>query len=406
MRHSLALLVTTAMCAVLSPWSASAADQADQISRGQYQAILGDCAACHTKPGGQPLAGGAPLETPFGPLVPPNITPDLETGIGSWTAEEFKTMMRTGIGHGGKRLYPAMPYPAYTKMSDRDVSDLWQYLTTVQPVKNEVEANQLPFPFNIRFSLFGWNLLNFTEGTYQADPSRSDEWNRGAYLVTGAGHCSTCHTPKSIMGADQEGQFLKGSSLQGWYAPDITGGNHTGIGSWTSDEIVTYLKTGVGTKTIASGPMAEAIENSTSKMDDADLAAIATYLKSLPDESKATSTALPANDPRMIAGQAIYRDNCSACHSADGKGAMPLFPALSGNQIVQQGSPETPAHLVLFGSQGGQTDARPTKPSMPALAWRLSDKEVADVLTYVRNSWGNSASAVGESDVKETRESR
>lgn len=406
MRHVLAFLATTGMCAVLFPWAASGADQADQISRGQYQAILGDCAACHTKPGGQPLAGGAPLDTPFGPLVPPNITPDPETGIGSWTAEDFKTMMRTGIGHGGKRLYPAMPYPAYTKMSERDVSDLWQYLTTVQPVKNEVEANQLPFPFNIRLSLFGWNLLNFTEGTYQEDPSRSDEWNRGAYLVTGAGHCSTCHTPKTIMGADRDDEFLKGSSLQGWYAPDITGDKHTGIGSWTSEEIVAYLKTGVGPKTIASGPMAEAVENSTSMMNDKDLAAIANYLKSLPDESGASSVALPANDSRMVAGQAIYRDNCSACHSADGKGAMPLFPALSGNQIVQQDSPETPAHLVLFGSQGVQTDARPTKPSMPALAWRLNDKEIADVLTYVRNSWGNAATAVEESDVKETRASR
>lgn len=406
MRNSLLYLAATAICTLLSPLAATAADQADQIARGQYQAILGDCAACHTKPGGQPLAGGAPLQTPFGPLVPPNITPDSETGIGDWTTDDFKQMMQTGIGHNGVRLYPAMPYPAYTKMSDGDISDLWQYLTTIQPVKNEVEANQLPFPFNIRLSLLGWNLLNFNSGAYQPDPSRSEVWNRGAYLVTGAAHCSTCHTPKSFMGSDKDGQFLQGSSLQGWYAPDITSSEHTGIGSWTAEEIVTYLKTGVGSKTIASGPMAEAVENSTSKMADADLTAIATYLKSIPEGGKTNIASVPATDSRMIAGQAIYRDNCSACHSADGRGAMPLFPVLAGNQIVQQASAETPTHLVLFGSQGAQTNARPTKPSMPSLAWRLSDQEVADVLTYVRNSWGNAAQPVDAQDVEAIRSSR
>jgi len=382
---------------------AYAADQGDSIERGRYQAVLGDCAGCHTKNGTAPLAGGEPLQTPFGPLVPPNITPDSDTGIGNWSKDDFVRMMKTGTGHNGVRLYPAMPYTAYTKMNDDDLSDLWDYLTTVEPVSNKVEANQLPFPFNIRLSLWGWNLLNFTEGAYLPDASKSAEWNRGAYIVQGAGHCAACHSPKSFLGADKSGAYLQGGSLQGWYAPNITGDTHTGIGSWSTEELVGYLKTGVNKTTVASGPMAEAVENSTSLMSDADLQAIATYLKSVPSDGDVAGNPLPQSDERMKTGAAIYHDTCAACHGGQGEGAMPLFPALRGNQVVQQKSSETLARLVLLGSQGARTSGAVTTPSMPPLGWRLSDQQIADVLTYVRNSWGNTAAPVEASDAASVR---
>ena len=394
-------LATTALSAGLA--LAQAPDQANEIMEGRYQAILGDCAACHTKPGGQPLAGGAPLETPFGALIPPNITPDKETGIGNWTKEEFRAALKDGVGHGGKRLYPAMPYPAYTKMTDEDVDHLWSYMQTIDPVHNAVEANQLPFPFNIRMSMMGWNMLNFTAGDFKPDPSKSAEWNRGAYIVQGAGHCGTCHTPKNMLGADKDSASLQGASLQGWFAPNISGNAYVGIGGWSEDEIVTYLKTGQNDHTIASGPMKEAVEASTSKMTDEDLKAIATYLKSTEGGPKDKPQAIAVSDPHMKAGLAIYQANCSACHGAEGKGAPQLFPALAGSALVQQTSAETLAHLVLKGSQGAGTAGAKTTPSMPSLGWRLNDQQVADVLTYIRNSWGNAAPSVGPGTVNDLR---
>ncbi|OHV84451.1 cytochrome c [Rhizobium sp. LCM 4573] len=380
-----------------------APDLADKIIRGRYQAILGDCAACHTAPGAKPLSGGLPLETPFGQLIPPNITPDKATGIGNWSEEDFHRAMKTGIGHDGKRLYPAMPYPAYTKMSDRDISNLWYYLRTVEPVFNPVEANQLPFPFNIRLSMFGWNMINFSGGEFKPDPNKSAEWNRGAYIVEGPGHCGTCHSPKTFLGADKNDQALQGGSLQGWYAPNITGNPHIGIGGWSDDELVHYLKTGANSHTIASGPMAEAITASTSLMTEGDLRAIATYLRSKEGGPTEKPQPIAASDPHMTAGAAIYHDTCSACHGGDGKGARQLFPALAGSSIVQQPSAETLARLVLNGSQAVHTPEARTTPSMPSLGWRLSDQQVADVLTYVRNSWGNAAPAVEASQIAKQR---
>ena len=380
-----------------------APDLADKIIRGRYQAILGDCAACHTAPGAKPLSGGLPLETPFGQLIPPNITPDKATGIGNWSEQDFHRAMKTGVGHEGKRLYPAMPYPAYTKMSDRDISNLWYYLRTVDPVFNPVEANQLPFPFNIRLSMLGWNMINFSGGEFKPDPSKSDEWNRGAYIVEGPGHCGTCHSPKTFLGADKNDQALQGGSLQGWYAPNITGNPHIGIGSWSDDELVQYLKTGANAHTIASGPMAEAITASTSQMTEGDLRAITTYLKSTEGGPTEKPQPIAASDPHMTAGAAIYHDTCSACHGGDGKGARQLFPALAGSAIVQQPSAETLARLVLNGSQAVHTAEARTSSSMPSLGWRLSDQQVADVLTYVRNSWGNAAPAVEASQIAKQR---
>jgi mono/diheme cytochrome c family protein len=407
MRRSFHLAALAASAALALTVTATSADEFpfNRIANGRYQAVLGDCAGCHTVPGGKPFAGGVALQTPFGKLVGPNITPDVETGIGNWLEADFKRMMKTGIGHNGIRLYPAMPYPSYTRMTDGDIADLWVYLQGVQPVKNEVVANQLPFPFNIRLVMAGWNLINFKPGTFAPDPNKTAEWNRGAYIVEGAGHCSTCHSPKTLLGADKGGSaFLQGEVLQGWLAPKLSSAPRDGLGAWSLDDVRAYLKTGANRFDVASGPMAEVISNSTSKMTDADVHAIAVYLK---DVSGAASDASPvaASTAGMRAGAEIYAGTCSACHGGNGEGQARLFPKLAGNPLIQQQNATSLVHVVLAGSQGAATAAAPTTPAMPSLAWRLNDAQVADVLTFIRNSWGNAAPAVTAGAVADLRKS-
>jgi mono/diheme cytochrome c family protein len=273
-------LITAAFFFTFGAAAAAQSTQSfDRIERGRYLAVLSDCAACHTAPGGKPFAGGLVLQTPFGNLITPNITSDRETGIGDWTDAEFVAALHDGRGHDGKRLYPAMPYPAYTKLSDDDVLAMRAYFKTVAPVSNKVVSNQLPFPLNIREAMVFWNWLNFTPGRYEFKSGKSAEWNRGAYIVEGAGHCGTCHTPKTALGADKSDTPLAGAALQGWFAPNITTDAHKGIGGWSKDDLVQYLKSGTNRWTLASGPMAEAVSHSTSQMTDADVAAISTYMK-------------------------------------------------------------------------------------------------------------------------------
>jgi mono/diheme cytochrome c family protein len=375
----------------------------DRIERGRYLSVLGDCAGCHTAPGGAPFAGGAALDTPFGRLVPPNITPDRDTGIGNMTDDEFVAALHEGRGHNGKRLYPAMPYPAYTKMTRDDVLAMRSYFKTLQPVSNAVESNQLPFPLNIRLAMVFWNWINFMPGRFQPDPQKSAEWNRGAYIVQGPAHCGTCHTPKTLLGGDKNSAALAGGTLQGWFAPNITADTHKGIGNWSKAELVQYLKTGANDWTLASGPMSEAVSHSTSQMSDADLAAIATYLK----DSRAAGAAKPApvaaSSNAMVAGAAIYKDSCAACHKDNGSGEKLLFPKLAGSALVQSDDPTTLAHIVLSGSRAVSTAGAPTAPAMPSFDWRLNDGQVAAVLTYIRNSWGNAATAVPASAVADQR---
>ncbi|MEH2479966.1 mono/diheme cytochrome c family protein [Nitrobacteraceae bacterium AZCC 2146] len=377
----------------------------DRVERGRYLAVLGDCAGCHTAPGGAPFAGGLALETPFGKLVAPNITPDRETGIGNLTDDEFVAALHEGRSHNGKRLYPAMPYPAYTKMTEDDVRAMRSYFKTVAPVSNAVIANQLPFPLNIRLALVFWNWLNFAPGRYQPNPQKSSEWNRGAYIVEGPAHCGTCHTPKTLLGGDKTGTPLAGATLQGWFAPNITTDNHKGVGSWSKEDLVQYLKTGANSFTLASGPMSEAITHSTSQMSDADIAAIATYLKDSGAGGGSKPTPVAAGDNAMRAGAAIYKDGCAACHKDNGGGEAQLFPKLAGSALVQSDDPTTLAHVVLSGTRAVSTVGAPTAPAMPAFDWRLTDAQVAAVLTYIRNSWGNAAAAVPASAVADQRTS-
>jgi len=376
----------------------------EQIESGRYLTVAADCAACHTAPGGKPFAGGLTLHTPFGPIVSPNITPDRETGIGAWSDVDFLRAMKKGIDDEGHHLYPAFPYPYFTKMTANDILAIRAYLNTITPVQNKVHANQLPFPFNIRASLIAWNALFFKQGTLHPDPNKPAEWNRGAYLVEGPGHCGACHTPKGTLGNDQTDNAYQGGSLEGWYAPDLTGDPKRGLGRWSVDDVVEYLKTGQNRNAAASGPMAEVVKISTSQMTDADLHAIAVYLKSLPG-TNAPPAPVAANDQHMQAGAAVYKDNCSACHQDNGAGIPNLFPGLAGDPNVQSTDTANLMRMVLQGSRVAATPEKPTEQGMPTFSWKLTDDQIADVLTYVRNSWGNAAPAVGAGDVSAARKS-
>ena len=274
-RLSRALLLGAALglpCAA----SAAGIDKQDfnQIERGHYLAIVGDCAACHTLPGsGHDFAGGRVIETPFGNLVAPNITPDPVTGIGAWTDDEFVDALTKGTGRHGERLYPAMPYTYYTKLRPDDALAIRAYLDTVPAVYNPVKADQLPFPLNLRASMGVWDRLFFKAAPFEPDHNKSTQWNRGAYLTEGLGHCGLCHTPKNVLGADKTSEALQGYALQGWFAPNITNDPRRGLGSWSVEDIAAYLKTGHNKTTAGNGLMSETINLSTSKMSDDDLKA-------------------------------------------------------------------------------------------------------------------------------------
>jgi len=389
------------MAALLVTRAAVAADlqSFETVARGQYLAVVADCAACHTKPGGKPFAGGVALKTPFGTLVGPNITPDPDAGIGAWTDDQFVAALHDGRGRGGIRLFPAMPYPAYTKMTREDALAIRAYLQTIAPEPDKIEANRLPFPLSIRFNMAVWNALNFNPGRIEPDSSKSAEWNRGRYLVDALGHCGTCHTPKTLLGADNVSAYLQGGPLQGWFAPNITADSRKGVGGWSIDEIVRYLKTGVSPDSIATGDMTEEIVHSSSKMTDSDLKTIAVYLKSLVTPKESVPVSLAASDPRMVAGQAIYKDNCAACHTDAGTGTPGLFARLARSNTVQSDDPTTLIRVVLMGSQGVSTADAPTSPAMPSFGWRLNDAQVASVLTYIRNTWGNAAALISTDQV-------
>jgi len=364
------------------------------IAEGKYLTAAGDCVACHTAPGGAPFAGGATINTPFGKLLGANITPDRATGIGAWSDDQFVRAVKYGVGHNVGHLYPGMPYIYYNEVPRADLLKIRAYLNTIPPVNHQVTANQLPFPFNIRLLMIGWNLLFFPDhGDYQADASQSAAWNRGAYLVQGLGHCAACHTPKNSFGGDRTDQEFSGYVVDGANAPALVHSTADGLGAWSVEDIATYLKTGHNDYAVASGPMASVITNSTSQLSADDDHAIAIYLASLP-AAGTPPAAIAATDPRMVAGAHIYADECAACHMSSGTGEAGLIPALKANPVVNAMQAETLPNVVLNGAQGVSTQAAPTASVMPAFRGILSDEEIADVLTYIRNSWGNAAPAV------------
>lgn len=393
-----AALLAALLCA--SAWASDA--DSELIARGRYISLLGNCQACHTAADGKPFAGGVKLSSPFGILVGSNITPDPETGLGRWTFEDFKRAMKEGIGRNG-HLYPAMPYPSYTLVTDEDNAALWAYLKSVEPVHNPVQSNLLPFPYNQRYLLIGWNLLNFSEKPFKNAPGKSPEWNRGAYIVEGLGHCGGCHTPKNLIGGDETSRALDGYVVDSWYASDITANAYAGIGDWSVADLAEYLKTGRNRFDTASGPMAEVVADSSQYWTDADARAVAIYLKESPSSAAKASQPLAAEDPRLARGADVYALYCTGCHGASGRGVARLFPRLADTALVRGESPASLLHIVVGGSRQG-IDTALGAPGMPAFARHLDDAQIADVLTFLRNSWGNAASPVSETDVAAMRQ--
>jgi mono/diheme cytochrome c family protein len=392
------------------------------VQRGAYLARVGDCAACHTARGGKPFAGGLPMDTPFGTIYSTNITPDKETGIGGYSFQAFDDAVRRGNSQRNGHLYPAMPYPSFRILSRDDMDALYAYfMAGVAPVNQPAPPNQLPFPLNVRALMIGWNLLYLKADTpYRNDPSKRVEWNRGAYLVQGLGHCGACHTPHGATGqekafSEHDGKrYLSGATLAGWNAPTLADGLGVGLAGWSTAELTAFLKTGRGSHTAAFGAMTEVVNDSTQHLSDADLRAIAVYLKSLPPEDIALGPPASAEEAASAThalrtgdlharGAAIYLDNCNACHRSDGTGAGHTFPALSGNPVVNAADPTSLIHIVLTGSAMPSTSTLPAPLAMPDFGWRLSDQQIADVLTFVRGSWGNQAEPVDTSAVKRLR---
>ncbi|HEX3859987.1 MAG TPA: cytochrome c [Pseudolabrys sp.] len=397
-------MVVLAASAVLPLVSARAADTSfAQIERGRNLVNAGDCVACHTPDKGKPFAGGRAIETPFGTIYSANITPDQDTGIGAWSEDDFYRAMHEGRRPDGSRLYPAFPYPYFTKLTRDDVTAIHAYLKTLQPVRNPRRANELKWGLNHRVFMRGWDMLFFKPGTFKPDPNKSAEWNRGAYLVEGAGHCGACHTPKNALGADKTSEALNGGVIQDWFAPRIANNMRDGTGAWSVDDIAEYLKTGRNKHSGATGLMSEVVRDSTSKLSDDDLKAIATYIKDVDGGPNPPPPPAPPKDKKMSAGEAIFADSCSACHQADGSGVPRMFPPLAGNANVQSRDPTTIIRVILQGAQTAPTDKAPTAFSMPAFDWKLDDGQIAAVASYVRNTWGNSAPPVGPDQVGSLR---
>jgi len=371
------------------------------VARGQYLAEASDCGGCHSRKGDQPFSGGQALTTTLGTLYAANITPDDQTGIGSWSADQFYRALHLGRDAHGRHLYPAMPYNYYTGMTRADSDAIYAYLRTVPAVSYTPPPNKLPPPLQIRAIMGVWNALYFHPGEYRPDPARSADWNRGAYLVETLGHCGGCHTPMNLLGAPKTHQYLQGGMIEDWFATDLTADRRKGLGGWSRQDLVDYLRTGRNAHAAAAGPMGEVVAASTSHLTDADLNAIGAYLSERPASA---STPAPAIDPAtMRQGEAIYVDNCSACHQMQGQGAPGFFPPLQDHAGLQQSNPSTTIRVILTGVQSTPTAAKPTGVAMPAYAWKLTDRQVAAVATYVRNAWSNSAPSVTSGEVSKLR---
>ena len=374
-----------------APSTPGSTSNADLIKRGQYLATVGDCQSCHTMKGGAPMAGGQQLVTPYGTISSPNITPDKETGIGSWSDDDFYKTFHQGLAKDGSYLYPVMPFDSYTKVTRDDALAIKAYLFSLKPVHAPRPPSHMAFPFNVRTSVLAWRTLFFKEGTFQPDPKQSDEVNRGAYLVQGLGHCGTCHTPRNALSGSINSEALGGGEItgQGWFAPNITSDVKEGIGAWSTDEITTYLKTGVlAGKAIVAGPMAEVVHVSLANISAADRHAIAAYLKSTPSQALYKSDQTDGSTANAASGEAAYLTNCGFCHQKDGSGISGAIPPLAGNAVVLAQGPQDVIRTVLNGMPASGTYA-----PMPGLVRALPPGDIAQIVNYVRIAWGNKAPA-------------
>jgi mono/diheme cytochrome c family protein len=400
--------------AVAQPGTANrpnrAAPAMSQVDRGRYLAQAGDCIACHTVPGAKIFSGNRPMPTPFGTLYSPNITPDRATGIGKWSADDFYKMMHTGRSPGGYLLYPAMPFASYTKVTRADSDAIFAYLRSVPPVRQQSRQHELRFPYNNRALLIGWRTLYFDEGEFQPDRGKSPEWNRGAYLVQGLGHCAMCHTPINALGGSSEQEAFHGGliPMQNWYAPSLTSNREGGLGNWELHDIMDLLQAGVSNRGTVYGPMAEVTYNSLQFMSDDDIRAMAVYLKSLPANGPppADVSASPLRaDVNQAAteGRRIYAQRCASCHGAEGRGKLPHYPPLAANQSINMTSSVNPIRMVLNGGYPPGTRRNPMPYGMPPFAQVLNDNEVAAVVTFIRTAWGNRGAPVAAGDVNRLR---
>jgi mono/diheme cytochrome c family protein len=387
-----------------APVAAQGAASAE-VARGEYLVRIGDCEYCHTEPNGKSFAGGRAIPTPFGVIYSINITPDRDTGIGEWSEQDFYKAMHIGISRDGSHLYPAFPYPWFTKVTRADVDAIKAYLETVAPVAQNDKTNRLPWVLSWRGDLFAWNLLFFDEGEYKSDTAQSAQWNRGAYLVQGLAHCGACHTPDNWLGGTKHSEAFEGGNAgMHWAAPGLGGNIRDGVGGWSVAEIVEYLKTGANAKSASAGPMSDVVMNSTQYLSDTDLNAIALYLKNRPnDRAKSPPKTRALGAQALARGQALYLDNCTACHNPDGRGIPDVFPPLTGSAAIQADNPGTVIHVVLAGARMAAPSSRPTGLAMPGFSWKLDDREIADVVNYARHAWGNRAPLVDADTVAAVR---
>jgi alcohol dehydrogenase (quinone), cytochrome c subunit len=386
------------------------------LSDGEYLARAADCVACHSIPGGKAFAGGLKMGTPLGAIYSTNITPDADTGIGSYTLAEFERAVRQGIAKDGRHLYPAMPYPSYSKLSDADVAALYDFFTKqVPPVHQANLKSEIPALLSFRGPLEIWNYLFAPYGSYVAKPGHDAAWNRGAYLVQGPGHCGACHTPRGIgiqekALDDSSPKYLAGEELDAWYAPSLRGDMRTGLGTWSKEDVVEFLKEGHNRIGTAFGSMTEAVNNSTSYLSDSDIDAIAIYLKSLPATSPQQAvaydngtTAALSSSPTTQPGGALYAGACASCHGFDAKGFTPYMPALAGNPVVLDYDPSSLINLMLNGSIPLVAEGTPDAYRMPQFRQQLSDQDIAEVISFIRSGWGNGAAAVTAAQVSKLR---
>lgn len=369
----------------------------DAVSRGRYLAILGDCAGCHTAPHGKDFAGGLSFTASFGTVYSTNITPDRQTGIGDWTKEQFYRALHEGISADGRHLYPAFPYVYFSRLTRQDTDDLFAWLKTVKPVKQAPTPNHVMFPINIRWGLTFWNWLYLPKSPPALPANTSAQWRRGEYLVNGLGHCAECHTPKDMLFGDETSKALSGGVVDHWFSANLTASPTDGLSKWTAADIGKYLATGRNRYATAAGSMEEKVSLSTSHMTDSDRMAIATYLKSLPPFDSAPPPAPSA--AQMVAGRDVFVQNCLVCHAPPGQpdqpgaGPLPDYPKLAGDTLILGRDPTTVMRIILGGAQSALTPNESVTYSMPAFA-ALSDQQIADVATYIRNDWGNRASPV------------
>jgi mono/diheme cytochrome c family protein len=388
---------------------------ADLVARGEYLTKAGDCAACHTVPGGTPFAGGLAFKLPFGTIYSPNITPDKDAGIGNWSDAEFVRAMRKGIGRHGEDLYPAFPYTSYALASTEDIIAIRAYLATLSPEQTQPPANDLIFPFNQRALMRGWKFLFLPHRPFEPDPSRSAEWNRGAYLVESLGHCGECHTPRNLLFARKSDDRLAGAIVEGQKAYNITPDNPTGIGNWTEDELAAYLSTGhADGHGSASGGMAEVVDLSLRFLSPADIRSMVTYLRAVPSRATALEGPLDANPSSLASatgwspsrgtpsspGLKVFEAACASCHAWDGSGREVAHASLQGARTVNDPDGANLVRVILHGSHIGSAQG---DLMMPGFAEGYSDAEIAAVSNYVIGQFGGSIGKVTETDVATAR---